>query len=83
MVNVALSSGLQKQTFGDDFNQSIEKVASPSCLLNLTFGGSFNQSIEKVPSPSGSRSLQQPFSTRVLRSLWTSLQVMASRQLMA
>ena len=42
MVNVALPSGLQKQTFGDDFNQNMEKVVLPSGLQKLTFGVDFN-----------------------------------------
>ena len=29
-------------TFGDDFNQNIEKVALPSGLQELTFGDDFN-----------------------------------------
>eukprot|EP00435_Cladocopium_sp_Y103_P061557 s808_g23.t1 len=52
-----LPSGLEKLTFGDDFNQSLDDINLPRSLLKLALGDSFNQSLDRVQWPSGLRSL--------------------------
>ena len=47
MEKVALPMALESLTFGDDFNEPMEKVALPSGLLYLEFAR-FNRSLEKV-----------------------------------
>jgi hypothetical protein len=41
---VTLATNLQSLTFGDFFNQSLERVTLPSTLQSLTFGLMFDQS---------------------------------------
>jgi len=40
-------------SFGDWFNQSLERVTLPSSLQSLSFGRWFEQSLERVTLPSG------------------------------
>ena len=40
-------------TFGQDFNQSLERVTLPNGLQSLTFGRRFEQSLVKVALPIG------------------------------
>ena len=46
-----------KASFGDEFNQSLERVILPSSLQSLAFGDRFNQSLERVTLPSSLQSL--------------------------
>jgi len=50
-------ANVQSVTFGDDFNQSMEKVSLPVGLRSLTFGDGFDQNMEKVSLPAGLQSL--------------------------
>jgi ABC-type proline/glycine betaine transport system permease subunit len=45
-------------SFGDDFNQSLERVTLPSSLQSLSVGVKFNQSQEQVTLPSCLESLR-------------------------
>jgi hypothetical protein len=40
-------------SFGQEFNQSLERVTFPLRLQSLSFGRKFNQSLERVTLPSG------------------------------
>jgi hypothetical protein len=53
---VALPSSLQNLSFGNMFNQPMEKLALPSSLQNLRFGDAFNHPMENTFFP---RSLQR------------------------
>ena len=57
LEKVASPRGLQRVTFGCNFDQISEKVALPSGLHNLTFGLMVNHSAEKVALPSSLQSL--------------------------
>ena len=50
-----------KVSFGDEFNQSLERVILPSSLQSLAFGDRFNQSLERVTLPSSLQSLSFGF----------------------
>ena len=52
-----LPRSLAKLTFGENFNQSLERVTLPSSLQSLSFCHDFNQSLERVILPSSLRSL--------------------------
>jgi len=52
-----LPRSLAKLTFGENFNQSLERVTLPSSLQSLSFGWKFNQSLERVTLPSSLQSL--------------------------
>eukprot|EP00435_Cladocopium_sp_Y103_P046332 s2372_g13.t1 len=52
-----LPKSLESLTFGESFNQSLERVILPSTLQSLTFGSCFNQSLERVILPSSLESL--------------------------
>jgi hypothetical protein len=49
--------GLQNLTFGELFDQNLDKMTWPSNLQTLTFGAAFNQSLERVSWPCTLRSL--------------------------
>ena len=46
-----LPRSLAKLTFGENFNESLERVTLPSSLQRLSFGANFNQSLEQVTLP--------------------------------
>ena len=52
-----LPAGLRTLTFGELFNQSLDKTALPACLQTLTFGYCFNQSLDKTALPAGLQTL--------------------------
>ena len=58
LLNVRWPAGLQRLTFGLEFNQSLDTVTWPAGLQILTFGGMFNQSLDKVTWPAGLQSLK-------------------------
>ena len=60
-------AGLQGLTFGQSFDQSLDKVSWPVGLQSLTFGRNFNQSLDNVIWPVGLQSLT--FVNRNLQSL--------------
>ena len=39
------AEGLETLTFGQDFDESVDGLALPSCLQTLTFGPEFDQSL--------------------------------------
>ena len=51
-----LPCSLASLSFGNMFNQSLERVTLPSSLQSLSFGFKFNQSLERVTLPSSLRS---------------------------
>ena len=54
---VTLPNNLQSLTFGNDFNQSLDRVPLPSNLQSLTFSNHFNQSLDRVTLPNKLQSL--------------------------
>ena len=52
-----LPRSLARLTFGQKFNQSLERVTLPSSLQHFSFGYDFNQSLEQVTLPSSLQSL--------------------------
>ena len=53
-----ISDDLISITFGDEFNQNIEKVIWPKSLTSIVFGYWFNQPVEKVIWPNSLTSLK-------------------------
>jgi len=54
---VTLPNNLQSLTFGNDFNQSLDRETLPSNLQSLTFSNHFNQSLDRVTLPNKLQSL--------------------------
>ena len=52
-----MPGSLQSLSFGERFNQSLDRVTLPSGLQSLTFGPNFNEDLEKVKWPSNLKSL--------------------------
>ena len=52
-----LDDSLERMTFSDDFNASLERVTLPTNLQSLSFGKKFNQSLERVTLPTCLQSL--------------------------